>query len=58
MNMPNIDKESQKELIKEAIKEWLSEQAAEFGWWTLKCIGMAAFAGIIYLALISQGWKK
>lgn len=56
--MPELDKEAQKDLIKEAIKEWLSEQVTEFGWWTLKTIGIAAFAGLVYLALISQGWKK
>lgn len=56
--MPEIDTDAQKKIVKEAIKEWLSEQVTEFGWWSLKRLGYAAFAGLVYLALKGQGWSK
>jgi hypothetical protein len=56
--MPEIDKDTQKEIIKEAIKEWLDEMFTAFGKWSLGCLMAAAFGGVVYLALISQGWKK
>jgi len=49
--MPELDKDSMKEAVKEAIKEWLNEKASEFGWWTLKWLGSAAVAGILWLAV-------
>lgn len=56
--MPDIDHDTQKELIKEAIKEWLDDQFASFGKWVLGSILVLAFSGIVYLALIGLGWKK
>jgi hypothetical protein len=56
--MPEFDREEQKDIIKQAIKEWLDEKAAEFGYFALKTVAVAAFSGLIYLALIGQGWKK
>lgn len=56
--MPNIDKDVQKEAVKEALKEWLNEKVKEFGWFSLKTIGYLAFAGVVYLFLLSQGWHK
>lgn len=51
----------QKELVKlalkEGIKEWLSEQMAVFGWWSLKGIGAIALGTLVYLWLASHGWK-
>lgn len=56
--MPEIDNDAQKKIVKEAIKEWLSEQVTEFGWWSLKTLAGLGIAGLVYLALIGQGWKK
>lgn len=47
-----------KQAVKEAAKEMIAEQIEEFGRWTLKCLIVAAFAGVIYLALKGQGWHK
>lgn len=51
-------RELQKEVVKEAIKEWLSEQVTAFGWVSLKTLIALAIAGVLYLALVSQGWHK
>lgn len=69
--MSDADKEVQKEVIKysisagtvkqavkEAAKEMIAEQIEEFGRWTLKCLIVMAFAGLIWLALKGQGWSK
>lgn len=56
--MPNLTPEEQKAAMKSAIKEWLDDAFAEFGKATLKWLLMVAFAGCVYLALISQGWHK
>lgn len=44
--------------VMKGISDWLQKTAAEFGWWSLKCICIAAFCGMMALALIGQGWKK
>jgi hypothetical protein len=58
--MPETDigAEEQKKIMKEALKEWLDEQFAALGRWTLKGAAAIALAGVVYLFLISQGWKK
>jgi hypothetical protein len=56
--MPNIDPEVQKEAVKEALKEWLDEQFMMFGRWSFYATCAAAFAGLIYLALIGAGYHK
>jgi len=69
--MTDTDKEAQKGIIKdsisagtikqavkEAAKEMIAEQVEEFGRWTLKCLIVMAFAGLIWLALKGQGWSK
>lgn len=56
--MPEFDKEAQKELIKEAFKEWLDSKVTEFGWFAIKTMALAICGGLLYVALISQGWKK
>lgn len=50
--------DEQKRIVKEAIKEWLSEQAATFGWWSIKTLGSVILAALLILALWSQGWHK
>lgn len=54
-------REDQKALVKEAfkegLKEWLSDQFAAFGWWSLKGIAAVGFSVLVYLWLASHGWK-
>jgi hypothetical protein len=54
----NITDEEKKEIIKSALKEWLDEQFATFGKWTLTGLSAAALAGFVYLALISAGLHR
>jgi hypothetical protein len=56
--MANLTPEEQKAVIKDALKEWLDDAFSEFGKWTVKGLLVAAFGGCVYLALISQGWRK
>lgn len=55
---PDLSRSDQKAIIKEAINEWLDTQFLKFGRNVLSLLLVAAFAGVIYLALIGQGWKK
>ena len=52
------DKEMEKEAIKEALSEWLDKQFALVGKWTFAGLVAAALAGLVYLALVGQGWHK
>lgn len=54
----DLDRESQKAALKEALKEWMDEQFAAFGRWAFYGLMALAFTGVVYLALIGQGWKK
>lgn len=47
-----------KRLIKEAIREWLDEQFAKFGRWSLYTVLALATASILYLSLSANGWHK
>lgn len=46
-----------KEALKEGLREWLDDQFAEFGKWTMRAVVAAFLAGIVWLALVSSGWK-
>lgn len=50
--------EALKEAVKEAIKEWMDGMFAAFGKWAVSCIAVAAFGGLVMLALYSQGWTR
>jgi len=56
--MTPIDKAAQKEALKEGIKEWMNEQFAMFGKFTLGALLAAAFGGMVYLSMIGMGWHK
>jgi hypothetical protein len=56
--MPHIDPEIQKEAVKEALREWLNEQFAAFGRWSFYGLFAMALVGLVYLALVGQGWHK
>ena len=45
-------------VVKLAIKEWLDEQAAIVGKWSLRFLISAALAALAYFILTSQGWHK
>ena len=49
--------EAMKDALKEGLREWLDDQFAEFGKWTLRAAIAALLAGIVWLALVSSGWK-
>jgi len=46
-----------KEALKEGLQEWLNDQMAEFGKWSLRTLLALFVAGIVWLALVSSGWK-
>lgn len=58
----DIDRETQKiimkEAMKEAMKEWLDGMFEAFGKWTLGGLAAAGLIGVVYLALSSQGWHR
>jgi len=41
-------KEELKDIQKEAFKEWMDEKVTEFGWWSIKTIGIALLGGLLY----------
>jgi hypothetical protein len=53
-----MSEEPTKAALKEAFKEWMDAKLAEFGWWSIKTIGMLLLCGVIWLALTSSGWHK
>jgi len=53
-----FSREERKEIVKEAIKEWMDEQFARFGRWSLYTILAAAVAGVAYVTLFVHGWIK
>lgn len=47
-----------KEAVKEALKEWLDEQFARVGKWTVHGIIAAALAALVYFILVHNGWRQ
>lgn len=56
--MSEIDPDLWKKAVKEALTEWLDDKFTMLGKWTLGGLLCAAFAGLMYVWLISQGWHK
>lgn len=54
----NPKDEDVKRALKEGLKEWLDEQFATLGKWTVGGLLAAALVGLVYLALIGAGWHK
>lgn len=54
--------EEQRDLIKsaakDAIKEWLDDQFAKFGKWSMAALASAALAGLVYFILNVSGWHR
>lgn len=42
--------------LREEVRAWLNEMFAAFGKWSASGLLAAALAGLVYLALIGQGW--
>lgn len=55
--MTPID-ETTKAAVKEAIKEWLDEQFAKLGKWTLGSLAALGLAALVYLILWANGWRQ
>jgi len=51
-----VDKEIMKDAVKEAIIEWLNEQFAKVGKWTMRGIAAMGFAALVYVWLTMHGW--
>jgi len=52
----HLSNEEHKQLYKDALHEWLDERAKEFGKWSLRYIGYAAFCLLVYMILVKAGW--
>lgn len=56
--MPEMTKDEQKEIVKEALREWLDQQFATFGRWSLNAILALLLAGVVWAWLWGNGWHK
>lgn len=57
-DMPDLTPDEQKQVIKQALKEWLNEQFAAFGKWSMFGILSMAFSAVVYIWLLDHGWHK
>lgn len=58
MGFDKEDAEEQKRLFKEALSEWLDRKFSEFGYYSVRTIGLVTFGVILWLWLTSNGWHK
>lgn len=54
--LASIRRREMKETVKEAIKEWLNEQAATFGKWSLRFALALLLSALLYGAMVNAGW--
>lgn len=54
--LADLRRREMKEVMREAIKEWLDEQAAKFGRWSLRFLVALLLSALLYGALIQAGW--
>lgn len=52
----HTDADAMKKIMKEALKEWLDEQAAKFGRWSITGIFCMVLVVLTYMALMLAGW--
>jgi hypothetical protein len=52
-----LEKEQVKTALKEALKEWLDDKVKAFGWLSLKTLGAAAFALLVWLLFVKGVWE-
>lgn len=50
-------REERKAVLKEAINEWLTEQYAKVGIWTMRAVLATMVAGLAYFYFWERGWK-
>lgn len=48
---------AEKAALKEALKEWMDEKFAIFGKWSLGSLAALALGVLIYLFLLTHGWR-
>ena len=53
---PEEQKEIHKQVIKEAIQEWLDQQYAIVGKWTLSGFRAMVIVAVVYLWAAAHGW--
>ncbi len=56
--MPQLDPETQKQVVKEALQEWLDKQFSLLGKWSLAGLCSMALAVMVYLYLSQHGWSR
>lgn len=55
--LSEIRRREMREVVRAAIKEWLDEQAATFGRWSLRFAIALILSAILYGALVQGGWS-
>jgi hypothetical protein len=53
----NHRREDIKDAMKEAMREWLDDKFAEVGRWGLKSLAALAIVALLWLILVTHGWK-
>lgn len=53
-----MSQDEMKEAVKEAAKEWLNEQYAILGKWTLRAVLSAGVVALMYFILMMSGWSR
>lgn len=54
--MSNLDEDRVKEALKEGLKEWLDEQYARVGRWTVGAFLTMLFSTLVWLILYKNGF--
>lgn len=52
-----LELEEIQQALREELRDWLNEQFITFGKWSLKGIAALALAGLVYLFIVTHGWK-
>jgi hypothetical protein len=50
-----MTRDDEKAVLKEALKEWMDEQFALFGKWSLGAISALALSALVYFVLFTSG---
>lgn len=56
--LADVDPDVVKAALKEAIREWLDEQFARFGKWSLASLSAMTLAALTYFVLSMSGWHR
>lgn len=55
--LATLSKDDVKEALRGALGEWLREQLAEVGAWTVKGVASMLLAALLYFVWAKSGWK-